>query len=57
MEVTSCSKVKEKIRFRWSAFMINHISAYKSQMVFMGLDIEVDKPNVNAELRVMMSEL
>ena len=37
--------------------MINHISAYKSQMVFMGLDIEADKPNVNAELIVMMSEL
>ena len=37
--------------------MIDHISAYKSQMIFMGLDIEADKPKVNAELRVMMSEL
>ena len=37
--------------------MIDYISAYKSQMVFMGWDIEADKPKVNAELRVMISEL
>ena len=37
--------------------MIDYISAYKSQMLFMRWDIEADKPKVNAELRVMMSEL
>ena len=38
--------------------MIDCISAYKSQMAFMGLDFEADKPRMNAEeLRVMMAEL
>ena len=32
--------------------MIDYISAYKSQMTFMGLDYEADKPIMNAELRV-----
>ena len=43
--------------FRWSAFMIGYISAYKSQIAFMGLDLEADKPRMNAQLRVMMVEL
>ena len=37
--------------------MKDSISAYKSQMAYMGLDYEVDKPRMNAELRVMMAEL
>ena len=37
--------------------MIDYISAYKSQMVFRGLDLEADQPRMNAELRVMMAEL
>ena len=57
-EVTFCSKDKgEKTCFRWSAFMINYISAYKLQMIFMGLDFETDKLRIKAELRVMMAEL
>ena len=57
-EVTFCSKDKgKKTCFRWSAFMINYISGYKSQMTFMGLDFEADKLRIKAELRVMMAEL
>ena len=37
--------------------MIDCMSAYKSQMAFMGLDLEVDKPRLNAELTVMMAEM
>ena len=37
--------------------MIDYISAYRSQLAFMWLDFESDKPRVNAELRVMMAEL
>ena len=37
--------------------MINYISIYKSQIAFMELDFEADKPKINAELRVMMTEL
>ena len=37
MEVTSCSKEKEKTFFRWNAFVKDYISAHKSQMTFMGL--------------------
>ena len=37
--------------------MIDYISAYKSQMAFLGLALEADKPKMNAELRVMMAEL
>ena len=37
--------------------MIDYISAYKLQMVFMGLDFETDKPKMKVELRVMMAEL
>ena len=37
--------------------MIDYISAYKSQMTFAGLDLEVDKPKMNAELKVMMTEM
>ena len=33
----------EKKYFRWGAFMIDCISACKSHMVFMGLDLEADK--------------
>ena len=43
--------------FRWSAFMIDYISAYKSQVAFMGLDFEANKPRMNVELRVMMAKL
>ena len=37
--------------------MIDYISAYRLQMTFMWLEIESDKPRVNDELRVMMTEL
>ena len=37
--------------------MINYISAYKSQMTFMGLDFEAYKLRITAELRVMMADL
>ena len=37
--------------------MIDYVSAYKSQMAFMRLDLEIDKPRMNAELRVMMVEI
>ena len=37
--------------------MINYILVYKSQMAFMGLDFEVDKPRLNAELRIVMAML
>ena len=57
VEATSCSKKEKKTCFRWSPFMIDFISAYKSQMAFMGLDLESDKPRMKAELRLMMSEL
>ena len=57
MEVTSCSKEKEKTFFRWNAFVKDYISANKSQMTFMELSFEVDKPRMKAELRVMMAEL
>ena len=51
----SVAKIKGKTCFRWSVFMINYISAYKSQI--MGLDFEVDKLRIKAELRVMVVEL
>ena len=35
--------------------MIDYASVYKSQMAFTGLDL--DKPRMNAELRVMMAEM
>ena len=37
--------------------MIDYISAYKSQMAFMGLDFEANKPRMNVELGVMMAKL
>ena len=58
MEVTSCNKDnEEKTCLRWSAFMIDYISDYKSQTAFIGLDFEADKSRMNAELRVIMTEL
>ena len=56
VEVTSYSEVKrKKTSFRWSAFMIDYISAYKSQIAFMGLDFEADKPRMKAEFRAKHS--
>ena len=58
VEATSSSKDKrKKTCFRWSPFRIDYISAYKSQMAFMGLDFESDKPRMKAELRVMGAAL
>ena len=37
--------------------MIDYISAYKSQMTFMGLDFEADKPGMKPELRVTMADM
>ena len=39
------------------SFMVDYISAYKSQMAFMGLDFKADRPRMKAELNVMMAEL
>ena len=50
-------KIKGKTCFRWRAFMIDYISAYKSQMAFMGLNFEADKTRMKAELKIMMAEL
>ena len=47
----------DRLHLRWGPFMIDYILAYKSQMAFMGLDFESDKPRIKAELRVMMAEL
>ena len=56
MKVTSFSTDKGgKACFRLSAFMIDYIAAYKSQMTFMGLDFEADKPRIKTELRVMLA--
>ena len=56
VEVTSYSKVKgKKTSFRWSAFMIDYISVYKSQIAFIGLDFEADKPRMKAEFRAKHS--
>ena len=49
VEVTSCSKDNgEKPCFKWTAFLIDYVSAYKSQMVFMGLDVEADERRIKA---------
>ena len=37
--------------------MIDYISAYKSRLAFMGLNLEFDEPGMNAELRLLMAEL
>ena len=37
--------------------MIDYISAYRSQIAFLGLDFEANKPRMNADLRVMMAKL
>ena len=42
VEVTFSRKGKGKMCFRWSAFMIDYISAYKLQMAFMGFDFKAD---------------
>ena len=43
------AKIKgKKTCFRWRAFMIDYISAYKSQMAFIELDFEADEPRMNA---------
>ena len=52
VEVISCSKGKKCLK--WSAFMIDYISAISA---FLGLDFEANKPRMNADLRVMMAEL
>ena len=55
VEVTSCNKDKgKKTCFRWSSFLIDYISVYKSQIVFTGLALEDDRPRMNAELRIMI---
>ena len=55
VEVTFYRKKKRKKCFRWSAFMINYISACKSQMTFM--DFEAHKLRTKAELRIMMAQM
>ena len=58
VETTSPGKDKgKKTCFRLSPFMIDYVSAYKSQMAFMWLHFESDKPRMEAELRIMMIEL
>ena len=58
VEVISSNKDKERQPcFRWSAFIIDCISAYKSQMAFMELDFETSKRKMDAELKVIVAEL
>ena len=47
----------KKTCFRWTAFMRDYISAYKSRMVFMELDFLSNEARIKAKLRVMMTEL
>ena len=54
---TSCSKDRRKTCFRWGPFTIDYISAYKSQMAYMGLDFESNNSRIKAGLRVTMAEL
>ena len=42
VEIILCRKYKEKSCFRWSAFMKDYISAYKSEMPFVGLNFKED---------------
>ena len=43
VEVTFCSKGKgKKNEFSMERFVMNFISAHKSQMTFMGLDFKAD---------------
>ena len=51
VEVISCKKLVLDAAFLWQ------ITSHKSQMAFMGLDFEANKPRMNAELRVMMAKL
>ena len=37
--------------------MIDYISAYRSQIAFMGLDFEADNPRMKPDLRVIIAEL
>ena len=54
-EMFTCEKnVSPK---RDPGFMIDYMSAYKSQMAFIVLDLEVDKPRMTVELKVMMTEM
>ena len=57
VRIIACNKDKGKPGFRWNAFMLDQISGFKSEIAFMGLDFECDKPRMNAELGVMMPEL
>ena len=41
---------REKVCHWWSAYMTDYISAHISQMAFMGLDFETDKPRMKPEL-------
>ena len=50
-------EIKGKTCCRWSVFMIDSISSYKSQMALVGLDFEANQPKMNAKLSVMMTEL
>ena len=42
VEVILCRKYKGKSCFRWSALMKDYISAYKSEMAFVGLNFKED---------------
>ena len=44
MDSLPVTKIKEKTWFRWSAFMIDYISAYKPRMASARLDLESNKP-------------
>ena len=57
VEVILCRKYKGKSCFRWSALMKDYISAYKSEMAFVGLNFKEDQPSLNAKLRAIMAEL
>ena len=58
VEVTSCSQNAGKKTSGIECFcdIWLYLSTYKSQVAFMGLDFEYDKPKMNAVLRVMIVE-
>ena len=59
VEATSCSKDKGKNVFQNECFYDRLHLSLKNINVFYGItiDLETDKPKMNAELKLMMAEL
>ena len=50
LPVAKIKEKRKKVCHWWSAYMTDYISAHISQMAFMGLDFETDKPRMKPEL-------